>query len=143
MDKKPVRPVKGEAPIRIAVASRDGKTVSGHIGKCADWIVFAADEDGEVRELERVTLPKHLVFHHYQDDAPHPLGNCSAVIGASAGDSFVAKMQARGFEVALTAESDPATAVADYLRHKLAPPKPRPIGSLICKLFDKGHDALS
>lgn len=135
------------APIRFAVASRDGKTVSGHIGKCADWIVFTADFAGnggiEVTESGRVTLPKHLVFHHYRDEdsrpPDHPLADCRVVVGASAGDSFISKMQARGFEVALTAESDPATAVSDYLRHKLAPPKPRPLGSLICKI----HDALS
>jgi len=131
------------APIRFAVASRDGETVSGHIGKCADWIVFKADFAGrggiEVTETRRVTLSRDFVFHHYKDNGPHPLTDCRVVVGASAGESFIAKMQARGFEVALTAESDPATAVADYLAHKLAPPKPRPIGSLICKI----HDAFS
>jgi len=138
--------IKG-APIRFAVASRDGRSVSGHIGKCAEWIVFSADfgSDGgiEVTEIDRVTLPKEFVFHHYKDEGSrpldHPLADCRVVVGASAGDSFVTRMQARGFEVALTAESDPASAVADYLRHKLVPPKPRPIGSLICKI----HDALS
>jgi len=139
-DKATVMPAEA---IHIAVASRDGKTVAGHIGKCADWIVYAADFGSDsnisIAEIERISLPKHLVFHHYQEDGLHPLGDCSAVIGASAGDSFITKMKARGFDVALTAESDPATAVADYLNRTLAPPKPRPIGSLICKI----HDAFS
>jgi len=143
---EPAMVIKG-APIRFAVASRDGETVSGHIGKCADWIVFTADFASrggiKVTETGRVTLPKNLVFHHYKDEGlrplSHPLADCHVVVGASAGDSFITKMQARGFEVALTAESDPATVVANYLGHKLAPPKPRPIGSLICKI----HDALS
>lgn len=129
-------------PLRIAVASRDGQKVAGHIGKCADWIIFeAAMEDGEpvVRKIECMRLPKAMVFHYYTDQAPHPLAACSVVIGASAGDSFVAKMQGRGFTVALTAEPDPVTAVAAYLEQALLPPKARPIGSLICKI----HDALS
>jgi hypothetical protein len=129
-------------PLRIAVASRDGKRVAGHIGKCADWIIFEASmDDGEavVREVERMTLPKEMVFHYYKEQAVHPLAACSVVIGASAGDSFLAKMQGRGFTVALTAEEYPATAVAGYLEQTLLPPKARPIGSLICKI----HDALS
>jgi len=135
-------PGAGERVMRIAVASRDGKKVAGHIGKCADWIVFEAElYEGEalVMEVERVTLPKEMIFHHYTDQAPHPLRECQAVIGASAGDSFVTKMQRRGFAVALTAEPDPVTAVAGYLKQTLLPPKARPIGSLICKI----HDALS
>jgi len=136
--------VSSDTLIRIAVASRNGNSVAGHIGKCADWIVFETNIEGsDVNETERVSLPKHLLFHHYKDDVPHPLADCSAVIGASAGESFTSKMAKRGIEVVLTAESDPATAVADYLQNTLTPPKPRPIGSLICKLFDKGHDALS
>lgn len=113
--------------------------MAGHIGKCAQWLLYSADEAGAVSECGRIQLPKSMLFHHYKDQVPHPLSVCRAVIGASAGDSFVAKMRQRGFDVALTAEVDPATAVAEYLRHNLAPPKPRPIGSLVCKLKDQLH----
>lgn len=128
--------------MRIAVASRDGKGVSGHIGKCPDWIVFEVDlgdgsgADPIVNEVERIKLPKALVFHHYKDDGPHPLGRCHAVIGASAGDSFVNKMRGRGIEAVLTAEPDPVKAVTDYVRDSLLPAKPRPIGGLVCKIRD-------
>lgn len=127
--------------MRIAVASRDGRTVAGHIGKCADWIVYEAaaapaGEPPRVAEVARVSLPKELVFHHYEGDGPHPLGDCAAVIGASAGDSFVAKMARRGIEAVLTAEPDPLCAVQAYLVHRVTPPKPRPIGGLICKIRD-------
>lgn len=127
--------------MRIAVASRDGRTVAGHIGKCADWIVYEAEagspsEPARVAEVGRVALAKEFVFHHYQGDAPHPLAGCTAVIGASAGDSFVAKMAKRGIEAVLTAEPEPARAAADYVEHHVTPAKPRPIGGLICKLRD-------
>ena len=127
--------------MRIAVASRDGKNVAGHIGKCADWIVFEVDDDTDpkqpqVTEVERIKLPKALVFHHYKDDQPHPLGNCNAVIGASAGESFVRKMAKRGITAVLTAESDPTRAVRNYALQQLSPPRPRPIGELVCKVRD-------
>jgi len=128
--------------MHIAVASRDGKTVAGHIGKCADWIVFevtesdAPDTDYIVTEVERIKLPKELVFHHFKDDGPHPLQTCKAVIGASAGESFVNKMSKRGIEAVLTAEPNPAQAVVDYVRDNVTPPKPRPIGGLVCKIRD-------
>ncbi len=127
--------------MRIAVASRDGKTVSGHIGKCAKWTVFEVNGDSDpqrpqVTEVERVTLPKALVFHHYKDDQPHLLGDCTAVIGASAGESFVRKMAGRGIAAVLTAETDPKKAVRDYAMQQLSPPKPRPIGELVCKVRD-------
>lgn len=133
--------------MRIAVASRDGETVSGHIGKCAQWIVYEvtppsdAEGDGDVliEEVERITLPKELIFHHYKDDRPHPLKTCSAVIGLSSGDNFKTKMQNRGIEPVMTAESDPQKAAVDYVRNTLLPPKPRPIGEIICKV----HDAIS
>ncbi len=129
----------------IAVASRDGETVAGHIGKCADWIVFEAAD--HVREVERVHLPKELIFHHYNDGAgkegSHPLDGCSVVIGASAGESFAGKMERRGIKVALTAESDPQTAVADFLKQTLSAPRARPVGGLVCKLIDKSRDAFS
>ncbi len=127
--------------IRIAVASRDGRTVAGHIGKCADWIIFEVSAAGAeaapaVREVERITLPKALVWHHYRDAGPHPLKACAAVIGASAGESFADKMRRRGIETVLTAEPDPATAVADFIQDTVTPAKPRPIGSLLCKIRD-------
>ncbi len=126
--------------MRIGVASRDGKTVSGHIGRCADWIVYEITTDVEpaqVAEVERVTLPKELVFHHFQDDKPHPLQSCNVVIGGSCGESFVDKMKnKRGIEVVLTAETDPARAVVDYVSDTLLPAKPRPIGGLLCKIVD-------
>jgi 2-polyprenyl-6-methoxyphenol hydroxylase-like FAD-dependent oxidoreductase len=127
--------------VTIAVASRDGTTVAGHIGKCRDWILFEvvpgnAEADPVVNELERIELAKALVFHHYKDDQPHPLADCAAVIGASAGESFVRKMARRGIEAILTAEPDPATAVQAWVEHNVTPPKPRPIGELFCKLRD-------
>jgi predicted Fe-Mo cluster-binding NifX family protein len=127
--------------MRIAVASRDGRTVAGHIGKCKQWLVFDVekserDKEPQAQQAEQITLQKSQVFHHFKDEGPHPLSDCVAVIGASAGESFISKMARRGITAVLTAETDPAKAVADYVIQKIIPPKPRPIGGLICKIRD-------
>ncbi|OIO53756.1 MAG: hypothetical protein COX57_04650 [Alphaproteobacteria bacterium CG_4_10_14_0_2_um_filter_63_37] len=124
----------------IAVAVNKSDQVAGHIGKCPHWAVYevALGEAGEptVTLYERIELPKALIFHHYQDDQPHPLLDCVAVVGGSAGESFQRKMAARGLETVLTAEPDPAKAVFDWLRDEVIPAKPRPVGGLICKIRD-------
>ncbi|SEQ09796.1 Predicted Fe-Mo cluster-binding protein, NifX family [Amphritea atlantica] len=122
--------------MKIAVASRDGISVAGHIGKCKSWIIFQSDAIHQIKLVEMITLPRELVFHYYKDDMPHPLADCDVVIGASAGDNFVNKMALRGINAVLTAEADPEKAVADYLNKQVTPPKPRPIGGLVCKVRD-------
>ena len=45
-------------------------------------------------------------------------------------------MKKRGIDAVMSGETDPAKAVADYLAQQLSPPKPRPIGQLVCKVVD-------
>lgn len=123
--------------MKIAVASRDGVTVAGHVGKCKNWIVFQVDTTGasplgkpHLKMLELITLPKALVFHHYKNDAPHPLAGCVALIGASAGEGFASKTALLGIEAVITDESDPAQAVKDYLNHQTLAIEPHLIGEL-------------
>ncbi|MEK7989927.1 MAG: hypothetical protein VSS52_002875 [Thiotrichaceae bacterium] len=108
--------------MRIAVASRDGKTIKGHMGKYPHWIIFEvsiSEQNPEplVQELERITLEKQFTFHHYKDEQPHPLQSCVAVIGAGSGEGFKKKMEQRGIEaVIVTTELNPEQAVLDYAR---------------------------
>ena len=76
------------------------------------------------------------VFHHHEGDGPHPLDGIAVMIAQSAGDGLLAKLKRQGVDTAMTAETDPAKAVADYLGDRLAAPRPRPIGALICKTID-------
>lgn len=123
--------------MKIAVASSDFAKVTGHAGRARKWLVYEADAEGAVTgEPSRVELSAEMVFHHWQDDAPHPLDGIDAVIAQSAGDGFLANMRKRGIEPVMTAETDPAKAVRDFLADRVTPPKPRPIGSLICKTID-------
>lgn len=123
--------------MKIAVAvSSDYTKVTGHAGRARHWLVYDASPDATSAEPERVELSADMVFHHYQGDGPHPLDGIETVIAISAGDGFMNRMKARGVDARQTAEADPGKAVADYLTECLAAPRPRPIGSLICKALD-------
>jgi len=122
--------------MRIAIASTDWAKVSGHAGRARRWLVYTAGQDRRVTGPERVELPADMIFHNFEDDRPHPLDGIAALIAVSAGEGFMARMKRRGIDARLTAESDPERAAREYLDEALPPPKPRPIGALICKVFD-------
>ena len=122
--------------MRIAIASTDWTKVSGHAGRARRWLVYTAGDDRRLSAPERVELPSDMVFHNFEDDRPHPLDGIVALIAVSAGEGFMSRMKRRGIDARLTAEADPEQAVRDYLAETLPPPKPRPIGTLLCKVFD-------
>jgi predicted Fe-Mo cluster-binding NifX family protein len=128
--------------MKIAVAvTNDALKVSGHAGRARHWLVYDGSDADAIAPTppRRVDLDADMVFHHYEDEAgkePHPLDGIEAIIAISAGEGFLKHMAKRGVEVALTAETDPAKAVSDYLTNRLSAPKPRPIGALICKTLD-------
>lgn len=122
--------------MRVAVASSDYTKVSGHAGRARKWLLFDVGEGGQISEPSRVELESEMVFHYFEHDRPHPLDGITAIIAHSAGDGFLKHMEKRGITVALTAETDATKAVANYLGESLSPPKPRPIGALLCKTLD-------
>ncbi|WP_096701005.1 hypothetical protein [Magnetospirillum sp. 15-1] len=118
--------------IAVAVDSRYGK-VAGHAGRARHWLVYDQNSGSPPAPVE---LEPAQVFHHYEGNGPHPLDGMDAVIAISAGEGFMKRMQARGVDARQTAETVPDKAVADYLAECLSDPRPRPIGSLICKTLD-------
>ena len=123
--------------MKIAVAiTNDAAKVSGHAGRARHWLVYDAEAPDAVAAPSRMDLDSEMVFHHLKEGAPHPLDGIEVIIALSAGEGFLKHMEKRGIHVALTAETDPAKAVNDYLTQSLSGPKPRPIGALICKTLD-------
>ena len=123
--------------MKIAVAiTNDAAKVSGHAGRARHWLVYDAEAPDSVAAPSRMDLDSEMVFHHLKEGAAHPLDGIEVIIAISAGEGFLKHMEKRGIHVALTAETDPAKAVGDYLAQSLSAPKPRPIGALICKTLD-------
>lgn len=121
--------------IAVAVDSRFSR-ISGHAGRARSWLVWDCADGAVSAQPARVVLEPQMVFHHHEDGQPHPLDGIDGLIAISAGAGFVAKMIRRGIDVRLTAETDPVKAVGDYLADRLSPPRPRPIGELLCKALD-------
>lgn len=123
--------------MKIAIASSDFTKVTGHAGRARKWLVYDITSDGQIiQPPQRVEFSSDMVFHHFQDDGPHPLDDIQVIIATSAGEGFLKHMEKRGIDAVLTGETDPMAAAQAYLAEKLPPPKPRPIGSLICKTLD-------
>jgi predicted Fe-Mo cluster-binding NifX family protein len=107
----------------IAIASQNFRTITGHAGISRRFMVFDAEPGKPPLEVERLDLPKEQAIHEFQGDA-HPLDAVQVVIAASAGAGFVNRMAARGVKAVATAETDPATAVINYLAGTLAAADP-------------------
>ena len=101
--------------MRIAVTSRNFRTITPHAGMTRRFLVYEAERGGAPVEIDRLDLPKELAIHEYGDRGPHPLDGVDAVIAGSAGAGFIRHMAARGVKAVATSETDPVTAVAGYL----------------------------
>jgi hypothetical protein len=121
------------------VATRDWVSVAGHAGQARCWLLYdlAGHRAGEILPPpRRVELGKDQLFHHFRDDAPHPLDGVEIIVAGSAGDGFVRHMQKRGADVLTTGETDPAHALARIVAGEALPDPRFDITTSLCKLRD-------
>jgi hypothetical protein len=125
--------------MKIAIATRNYRTVAGHVGQTRHWLLYDLSDHQAGALLpapRRVELTTDQLFHHFQDDAPHPLDGVDLVVSANAGDGFVRHMKKRGADVLVTGESDPAVVITQILAGEpLADPR-FDITTSLCKLRD-------
>jgi predicted Fe-Mo cluster-binding NifX family protein len=109
--------------MRIAVTSQNFKSVSGHAGKSRRFIVFNVSTPCDSPEVVWLDLPLEMSFHEFAGGA-HPLDDMDVILTSSAGQGFVSKLAQRGVKVITCGESDPRTAVRDYLTGSLQAANP-------------------
>jgi predicted Fe-Mo cluster-binding NifX family protein len=125
--------------MKIAIPTKDWSTVSGHAGQTRCWLVYDLTDQPRGAPLPpptRVELAKEQLFHHFQDDGPHPLDGIEIVLAGSAGDGFIRHMKTRGADVLLTGETDPATALSRVIAGEPLPEQRFDITTSLCKLRD-------
>jgi predicted Fe-Mo cluster-binding NifX family protein len=125
--------------MKIAISSKDFKTISGHAGQARRWLVYELAEHARTKPLpvaRQLELKKEEVIHHFEGETPHPLDEASLIITASAGDGFLRRMAARGIDVVRTGETDPACAIAHLLAGRDQPTPGFDITTSLCKVFD-------
>lgn len=120
--------------MKIAIATKDYTHVSGHAGQARHWLVY--DSDADAHEPRRVELPKAQVFHHWEEDGPHPLEDVEVIVAGSAGDGFRRRMSKRGVEVLLTSEKDAERAFSAVLSGEVLPEPGFDPSLLLCRVFD-------
>lgn len=104
--------------MKIAIATKDWLTVSGHAGQARNRLLYGLtglEAGAPLPPPERIVLAREQVLHYFQDDGPHPLDGVEIMIAGSAGDGFIRHMKKRGADVLLTGETDPGEALARIL----------------------------
>ncbi len=125
--------------MKIAIATKDFTTVSGHAGQARHWLLYDLSQHRSSQLLpapQRIDLAKEEVLHVFADDRPHPLDGVDIVVAGSAGDGFIRHMKKRGAEVLLTGEADPAVAITRILAGEALPDPRFDITTTLCKLRD-------
>lgn len=106
--------------MRIAVASQNFRTVTGHVGRTRRFFIFEAVPGEDPREVDRLDMPKHMALHEYRGEGPHPLYEVEVIIAGSVGAGFASRIGARGIRGVATSETDPAEAARAFVEGRLA-----------------------
>jgi predicted Fe-Mo cluster-binding NifX family protein len=125
--------------MKIAIATKDWQTVSGHAGKARCWLLYDLQPGKAGAPLPppaRIELTHDQLPHYFHDDGPHPLDGVEIVVAGSAGDGFVRHMKKRGADVLLTGETDPAAALTRIIAGEPLPEQRFDITTTLCKLRD-------
>ena len=100
--------------MKIAVASQNRKTVTGHAGKCRKFWIY--DIDGSlVLDKALLELPLEQSFHESSQSAPHPLDDVNVLISGGMGQGLQFRLKQKGIQALATPETDPDRAVAAWL----------------------------
>ncbi len=121
--------------MKIAVASNNKTSVSGHIGRCKGFLIYETDENSIISKsyLEN-TFTHHRMHqqeegqheHHHGEGHGHghqnlidALNGCSALIFQSGGWRLIEELEANGIKPVLTDERIADDAVTKYLNGEL------------------------
>lgn len=103
--------------MKIAVASQNRKTITGHAGKCRKFWVYETN-GAEVLDKTLLELPLEESFHASHGQ-PHALDAANVLICGGMGQGMVSRLKAKGIHGLVTTETDPDRAVAAYLAGRL------------------------
>jgi predicted Fe-Mo cluster-binding NifX family protein len=109
--------------MQIAVSSQNFRSVTGHAGHARRFLVFKVDGADSINLVDRLDLPKELAIHGFDDRQPHPLYDVDVLITGGAGEGFKRRLAMRGVRVVATGETDPETAVKDFLAGAVKAPE--------------------
>jgi len=122
--------------MRIAVTTEDGKSISGHLGRCRQFIVYEVEDRAvKTRSLldNRFTAhalegehchgdePGHVpgLGHHSHAGILDALSGCDVLITRGMGRRIAEDLRAAGIDAFITVQSEADSAVNAYLEGEL------------------------
>lgn len=110
--------------MKIAVASQNRKTVTGHAGKCRKFWIYEIEHDA-VSTRTLLELPIDQSFHASHGQ-PHPLDDVQVLITGGMGMGLKNRLAQKSIVALSTSETDPDSAVKAWLNGTLdeLPPEP-------------------
>lgn len=104
--------------MKIAVTSQNRKVITGHAGKCRKFWIYETDDQRIVKKtLLELALDQSL--HESHGAGPHPLDGIDVLISGGAGQGLIRRLNSMGIRGLVTPETEPDSAVADYLKGTL------------------------
>ena len=101
--------------MKIALASQNGRSLTGHAGKCRHFFIY----DSESGAAQSLHLAPGQSLHDWPGHSPHSLAGVDAVVAASVGIGVAGKLRHCGVQVLATPERDLARVVAQLVAEKL------------------------
>lgn len=117
--------------MKIAVASDDGKTICGHLGRCAHFIVFEVEGENIKSKGTRDNIftshtSESCGHDHSPGESTHShqglvdaLTDCKVVISKGMGGRIVDDLTSARITPIITAEDNAETAVQAYIKGSL------------------------
>lgn len=100
--------------MKIAVASQNRTSVTGHAGKCRKFWIFETAAR-QITGKSLLELPREQSLHEHHDAESHPLAGVQVLITGGMGAGLARRLAGMGIEGLVTTEASPEQAVESYL----------------------------
>jgi len=116
--------------MKIAVATNDGLTVAGHVGRCKSFVIFSIEDQTITHKEIRSNSFTHHMQHQHNHSEEHSHGHshsglinalegCEALIFKSGGWRLVDDLKSNNIKPFLTDEESVEQAAAKYAKGEL------------------------
>jgi len=104
--------------MKIAVSSQNQTQVTGHLGRCQKFWIYDV-EGTTIQDKQLLQITKDQSFHESSPKKPHPLDIVQVLISGGIGRGLARRLEAKGIQPLITAETDLDTAVLAYMTNTL------------------------
>ena len=104
--------------MKIAVASQNRKTITGHAGKCRKFWIYEIDNK-TILKKSLLELELEQSLHESHGAGPHSLDGIDVLISGGAGQGLIRRLNDMGIQGLVTPETEPDSAVAAFLNGTL------------------------